>query len=133
MRLLAPSMAVVTISEMRHALINTLGKQGMSPEEISALAEQIMNYFGFDDCVMDNTLTSGERDIFYMLEEAGFLTTIQEEVPVAKGKIWRLHYWVLHRENIRRFARIGEEKKVDTDEFNDFYKNLEDSAWYHQF
>jgi len=60
------------------ALKNTLGKKGMSDDDIEKLAEYMMSFFGFEGEVIDNRLTSEDRDVFYMLEEEGFLTTTQE-------------------------------------------------------
>jgi hypothetical protein len=62
------------------ALHNTLGKKGMSDGDNRKLAEYLMSFFGYADEIIDNRLTSEDRDVFYMLEEEGFLTTTQEEV-----------------------------------------------------
>src|SRR5512137_1966311 len=97
------------------ALQNTLGKKGMSPDDIGKLAEYLLSFFGFTDEVIDNRLTSEDRDVFYMLEEEGFLTTTQEEVHLKKGKLWRIHYWILKKEQILRLARREEEKLKSRD------------------
>ena len=69
-----------------------------------------MSFFGFTDQVIDNRLTSEDRDVFYMLEEEGFLTTRQEEVHLKKGKLWRIHYWILKKDQILRLARRKERR-----------------------
>ena len=123
-------MPTLTINEMKRAMMNKLGKRGMSKDEIENLATLIMGYFGFDDFVVDNRLNSKERDIFYMLEEEGFLSTLQEEVTIKKGKVWRIHYWILKIDAIRGFANEKEEeKKVEA--FS-VYGDLEDEAWHHK-
>lgn len=122
-------MTTLSLNEMKRAMTKKLGKRGMSPEEIDSLANQIMGYFGFDDFVVDNRLNSHERDIFYMLEEEGFLSTLQEEVTITKGKVWRIHYWILKYDTIRQFAtEEKKEKKVDR---YAVYGDLGDDAWRH--
>jgi hypothetical protein len=124
------SLPTITLAEMKRAMMNKLGKRGLSREEIDDLARLIMGYFGFEDFVVDNRLSSNERDIFYMLEEEGFLTTLQDEVIVKKGKLWRIHYWILKYDAIRAFASSkDEEKKVE--KFS-VYGTLEDDAWRHK-
>lgn len=122
-------MTVVSMDDVIHALQNTLGKKGMSEDDIKKLAEYLMSFFGFHDEVIDNRLTSEDRDVFYMLEEEGFLTTTQEEVHLKKGKLWRIHYWILKKDQIIRMAAEfrGKTKKVDTVET--LYAEMDDSMW----
>jgi hypothetical protein len=94
---------------MVKALANTMGKKGMSREDQEKLAEWILSFFGYTDEVIDNKLTSEDRDVFYWLEEEGFLTTTQEEVHLKKGKLWRIHYWILKKDQILRIAHQCEE------------------------
>ena len=82
---------VLTVDDLAQALKNTLGKKGMSEEKTMKLAEYIMNFFGFEDHVLDNKLTPKDRNVFYMLEGEGLLTTTQEEISLKKGKLWRMH------------------------------------------
>jgi hypothetical protein len=111
------------------ALQNTLGKKGMSPEDIEKLAEYLMSFFGFTDEVIDNRLTSEDRDVFYMLEEEGFLTTTQEEVHLKKGKLWRIHYWILKKDQILRLARREEKKQKSKDECSAVYDDISEEIW----
>ena len=96
------TLTVVSMEDVVTALHNTLGKKGMSDGDIRKLAEYLMSFFGYTDEVIDNRLTSEDRDVFYMLEEEGFLTTTQEEVHLKKGKLWRIHYWILKKDQILR-------------------------------
>jgi len=121
-------LTVVSMEDVVFALQNTLGKKGMSPEDIEKLAEYLMSFFGFTDEVIDNRLTSEDRDVFYMLEEEGFLTTTQEEVHLKKGKLWRIHYWILKKDQIIRLSQQGEEeprKDVEAD----VYDQVSDEEW----
>src|SRR3990172_1675566 len=97
-------MPVVTMSEIRVALRVTVGQRGMTEEDICALADYLISFSGFDSEVIDNRLDMDDRDVFYMLEEAGILSTRQEEVHIKKGKLWRIHYWILRTDRIKEIA-----------------------------
>jgi hypothetical protein len=98
-------MPLVTMSELRAALRATVGRRGMTEDDIVALADYLISFFGFDSEVIDNRLDMDDRDVFYMLEEGGILGTRQEEVHIKKGKLWRIHYWVLRTRRIKELAR----------------------------
>ena len=111
------------------ALSNTLGKKGMAESDIQRLAEYLMSFFGYTDEVIDNRLTSEDRDVFYMLEEEGLLTTTQEEVHLKKGKLWRIHYWILKKDQILRLANLEEEKEELVDDIEAIYDNMSEEVW----
>src|SRR6266508_3448992 len=98
-------MPVVSMSELRAALRATVGKRGMTEEDIGTLADYLISFFGFEAEVIDNRLDMDDRDVFYMLEEAGLLGTRQEEIHIKKGKLWRIHYWILRTNRIKQLAR----------------------------
>jgi hypothetical protein len=102
---------IVTQTEVRAALKRTVG-DGMSEEQLDALAEYVLSFFGYETEVIDNRLDVDDRDVFYMLEEAGLVTTRQEEVFIKKGKLWRIHYWVLRTSRIKEIAHHGMTKAV---------------------
>ncbi len=129
MRSAGEMVTVVSMDDMNLALKNTLGKKGMADDDIEKLAEYLLSFFGYTDEVIDNRLTSEDRDVFYMLEEEGFLTTTQEEVHLKKGKLWRIHYWILKREQILRMARYQEEPQEKKDDFSAVYDEISEEAW----
>jgi hypothetical protein len=120
-------MAVVTVKEMRKALRKTVGKKGMAEEDIAKLAEYLFSLFGYHQEVIDNRLTMDERDVLYLLEEEGLLSTRQEEVHLKKGKLWRIHYWILKTDYIKKLAK-PEEKKGGVD-YKAVYDKVSDEAW----
>jgi len=122
-------MTVVTMQQVESALKKTVGRKGMSDAEIKSLADYVMSFFGYTDEVIDNRLTSGDRDVFYMLEEEGLLTTTQEEVLLKKGKLWRIHYWILKKDQIIRLAKMDEEGVVEKDEQAGVYDQVSDEEW----
>lgn len=122
-------MTVVSMDDVVSALRNTLGKKGMAENDIKRLAEYLMSFFGYTREVIDNRLTSEDRDVFYMLEEEGLLTTTQEEVHLKKGKLWRIHYWILKNDQILRLARQSEEIQKGTDDSSAIYDEISEEVW----
>lgn len=122
-------MTVVTMQQVELALKRTLGKKGMSDDEVKRMAEYVMSFFGYTDEVIDNRLTPEDRDVFYMLEEEGLLTTTQEEVLLKKGKLWRIHYWILKKDQIIRLASADEEGKAKEKVPEDVYDQLSEEEW----
>ncbi len=121
-------METITLKVLSKAMTNTLGKKGMNPEHIEKLAEYLLNFFGFNDYIIDNVLNSKDRDVFYMLEEEGLLKTEREEVNIKKGKNWRIHYWILNKRRILALADADEEEEEE-DEAYAVYDDLSDEIW----
>ena len=63
------------------------------------------------------------------MEEEGFLTTTQEEVHLKKGKLWRIHYWILKKDQILRLARKQEELAQKKDEASAIYDDISEEVW----
>ncbi|MFO7618658.1 MAG: DUF6015 family protein [Thermoplasmata archaeon] len=120
-------MSAITKEDLEIAFGKTLADKGFSEEQILKMADDIITLFGFDNAVIDNRLEPKQRDLFYKLEEAGLMHTQQEEVTLAKGKVWRLHYWFLNRELILKLSR-GLEDKVEADEFA-VYSEMDEEVW----
>ncbi len=120
-------MVTITLDDVEKALMNTLGKKGMTKEEVKKLARYVMNFFGYDDMVSDNLLKAKDRDVFYTLQDVGLLTTFQDQITIKKGKIWRIHYWVLKKNDILRLANLKEEDKKD--EMYTIYNEISDEVW----
>lgn len=123
-------MSVVTMRQVELALKKTVGKKSdMTGDEIEKLAEYVMSFFGYTDEVIDNRLTPSDRDVFYMLEEEGLVTTTHEEVLLKKGKLWRIHYWILKKDQIIRLANRDEKEVQKADSVPDVYKEISDEQW----
>ena len=111
------------------ALENTLGRRGMLEVDTNQLAEYLMSFFGFEEHIIDNQLTAEARDVFYMLEEEGILTTQQEEVHLETGQLWRLHYWVLKTDQIQRLASQGNDLGCKKTAEETTYDEISDDCW----
>jgi hypothetical protein len=121
---------VVTYDDLVAALSKILGKKGMGQEEINKLAIYLLNFFGYSDYIIDNILHTEDRDVFYMLEEEGLLTTEREEIYILKGKVWRIHYWMLRKRKIIELSRAVDEKvkKKKKNEYS-VYDDVPDDLW----
>ena len=124
-------MVVVSIKELKVALEKALSSKQLSREQIERLSERIMDLFGFEDQVVDNRLSPEDRDIFYMLEEAGLVTTIEDDVQVQKGKTWRIYYWVLKKDQIKRLSSESEAKAAEVEPEADIYETISEDVWKH--
>ncbi len=123
-------MSVVTMRQVELALKRTVGKRtDMSEEEVKNLAVYVMSFFGYTDEVIDNKLTPTDRDVFYMLEEEGLVTTTHEEVLLKKGKLWRIHYWILKKDQIARLAALGDEEEKSAEPAASVYEEISDEQW----
>ena len=121
---------VITLQEMRLALRAVLGGKGISGADTDKLADYLMNFFGFDDYIIDNILDAEDRDVFYTLEEEGLLRTEREEIYLLKGKMWRIHYWILRKREILALARDKAEapaKKLDN--LVSLYDQVGEEVW----
>lgn len=121
-------MVTITVEDVENALMNTLGKKGMEKEEIRKLAEYMMNFFGFSDTITDNLLKTKDRDVFYTLQDIGILTTSRDQIRIKRGKIWRIHYWVLKKNEILRLANFTDENETEND-YGRIYTEISNEIW----
>ncbi len=120
-------MAVVTLEEMTEAIRRTLVAHGKIPaEEAGAVALQVLSYFGSEQSILDNILSTEDRDIFYRLEEEGLLSSEEEDAVVDKGKNWRIHYWLLNRNAI---LDAGGKEVAKVDHPGAVYEKMSSEEW----
>jgi hypothetical protein len=107
-----------------------LGGKGISEPDTDKLADYIMNFFGFEDYIIDNVLDAEDRDVFYTLEEEGILRTEREEIYLLKGKMWRIHYWILRKRDILALARDKGELPHRVEEtYASIYSQVGEEVW----
>ena len=121
-------MPSITEPELTRAIERTLVAHGrMSANEARPVARMVLGYFGADDTVLDNKLSSDDRDRFYQLEEEGLLTSEEEDATVSRGKTWRIHYWLLKKARIRDVGQGGE--APPSDEAEQVYRSMREADW----
>jgi hypothetical protein len=122
------SVSPITEAELTRAIERTLVAHGKIPaEEARRTARTVLDYFGPGDTVLDNKLTSEDRDRFYRLEEEGLLTSEEEDATVSRGKTWRIHYWLLKKAKVREAGQRGE-APVETDA-GEVYRDMSTADW----
>jgi len=122
--------ATVTVDDLTIAIKNSIDNSNeMEDEQAYALAHHVLNFFGYSDRIIDNILEPEDRDAFYMLEDAGILTTEREETTLYDGREWRIHYWLFRRNKISEL--MGRSRVASTGEDTDqsIYSNLPDDIW----
>ena len=121
-------MAAITEAELTRALERTLVARGkLRIEEARPTALMVLGYFGADDSVLDNKLSSDDRDRFYQLEEEGLLSSEEEDATVSRGKTWRIHYWLMQKSRVREVGRAGE--TATAEDAGSVYRSMGESDW----
>lgn len=105
---------IITLDIMSKAISNRIGIQ---KEKSRRIAEFILDLFGYDNRIIDNVLQPEDRQLLYMLEAEGILSTGREEVKLYDGREWLTHYWQLRKRYIVDYAFNGEKQK------NNLYSN----------
>jgi hypothetical protein len=128
-------MDIITLNDLSKALINRVG---IPKDEAVKVAGFILDLFGFDDRIIDNILEPEDRQLFYILEAAGILTTGREEIRLHDGREWLTHYWEIKRRSILRYSKNVVRKDAakaiypmkNKDVQKEFmYNDLSDDVW----
>ncbi len=123
----------VTVDDLKLAIKNSIdNSMGMEDEQAYDLAHHVLNFFGYSDRIIDNVLEPEDRDAFYMLEDAGILTTEREETTLYDGREWRIHYWLFRREKIVELMAHARSSSTETDSEKSVYSDLPDDIWYNR-
>jgi len=114
---------MITVRKLAAGIEKRLAR---APDEALEEARIVMNYFGFEDTIIDNAVEPQDRKLLYALQEAGILHSYWETVPLLDGRHWRIFYWQLDEKVLERLAR-GEEAPTE----DHLYQTLPDEAWSH--
>jgi len=125
---------IITLDDLSRAIANRVG---IDIEEARRDAGFVMDIFGFDDRVIDNVLDPEDRQLFYILEEEGMLTTEREETTLYDGREWRTHYWKLRKDVILKYAQEGNngernlllDKQPKNVSDEDIYNTIDETLW----
>jgi hypothetical protein len=128
-------MNIITLDDLSKAIANRVG---IGIEEARRDAGFVMDIFGFQDRVIDNVLDPEDRQLFYILEEEGMLTTEREETTLYDGREWRTHYWVIKKDIILKFAKdenkrtrsvLSDKQTIEDISDEAIYDALEEDIW----
>jgi len=119
----------IKVDELTTAIKNSIDEKGMETSAAQMMAEHVLNFFGFNDRIIDNILEQEDRDVFYMLEDAGLLTTEREETTLYDGREWRIHYWLFEKDKIIEKINSQSEREEQSGEEQNVYDEVPDGVW----
>ncbi|MBX8637678.1 MAG: hypothetical protein KIY11_04875 [Thermoplasmata archaeon] len=119
----------LTVDNLSVAIRNSIDRDDMPAEQAMAMAQHVMNFFGYSERIIDNMLEPEDRDAFYMLEDSGILTTEREETTLYDGREWRIHYWLFRKERIWALINGTEIREDVTSVDTSIYDNVPDDVW----
>jgi len=102
---LAATSGPVDFDSLAKAIRRSVGHDGMRSEDARSIAAHVLNFFGFNERIIDNVLEPDDRDTFYMLEDTGILETERDETTLYDGREWRIHYWMFRKDRIFELAQ----------------------------
>ena len=123
-------MNIVTVNELSTAIEEKLD---IDTVEAKKYANIVMDFFGFEDRIIDNTLEQKDRQLFYMLEAQGLLHTQREMITLVDGRQWRIHYWLLTKKTILRYSNnqliSTKHKNRQPSQHDNIYSYLPKDMW----
>jgi len=121
---------IVTVNELSTAIEEKLD---IGTVEAKKYANIVMDFFGFEDRIIDNTLEQKDRQLFYMLEAQGLLHTQREMITLVDGRQWRIHYWLLTKKTILRHSNnqliSTKHKNRQPSQHDNIYSYLPKDMW----
>lgn len=122
--------STLTVEDLAEAIRNSIDEEGMKEEEARAMAQHVMNFFGYSERIIDNVLEPEDRDAFYILEDSGLLTTEREETTLYDGREWRIHYWLFRKDKIVELMEHAKKESVkEEEEKESVYDEIPDDIW----
>ena len=120
---------VLTVAQLSSAIMKSIDRQDIQPEAANQLATHVMNFFGYNDTIIDNILEPEDRDAFYMLEDLGLLMTEREETTLYDGREWRIHYWLFRKNKIDDLTGDSGALDGEEDELSSIYDDIPEDIW----
>jgi hypothetical protein len=117
---------IITVEDLSQAIQDRIG---LVTDEAERDAEFVMDIFGFNDRIIDNVLEPEDRQLFYILEEEGLLTTEREETTLYDGREWRTHYWLFRKDKILASADAMRQKQTSKDQEFGIYSEMPEDVW----
>ncbi len=122
-------LSTLTIDDLTRAIKNSIDRAGMKDEEARAMAQHVLNFFGYSERIIDNVLEPEDRDAFYMLEDSGILTTEREETTLYDGREWRIHYWMFRKDRILELVE-AQKAKEEAQRAVSVYDDVPEDTWF---
>jgi hypothetical protein len=121
---------ILTMGKLTKAIQNSMQTHQIKEEDAKRMAEHMLNFFGYSDRIIDNILQPDDRDVFYIMEDTGILTTEREETTLYDGREWRINYWLLRTSKIQELLNSEPKGGNNGGEQDDsVYDELPDEVW----
>jgi len=121
---------IVTLNELSTAIEEKLDIDAVEAKRYAII---VMDFFGFEDRIIDNALEQKDRQLFYMLETQGLLHTQREMITLVDGRQWRIHYWLLTKKTILRYSNnqliSTKHKNRQPSQHDNIYSYLPKDMW----
>ena len=124
----AGPLGTLTVEDLTRAIRNSIDRAGMKDDEARAMAQHVLNFFGYSERIIDNVLEPEDRDAFYMLEDSGILTTEREETTLYDGREWRIHYWMFRKDRIAELV-AAQKMKEQAEKAATVYDDVPEDFW----
>jgi hypothetical protein len=121
---------ILTMAKLTKAIQNSMNTHQIKEEDAKRMAEHMLNFFGYSDRIIDNILQPDDRDVFYIMEDTGILTTEREETTLYDGREWRINYWLLRTNKIQELLNSAPSRRLNSgEEDQSVYDELPDEVW----
>ena len=120
---------ILTLENLTRAIQNSMGLKGIDKSEAKRMAEHMLNFFGYSDRIIDNVLEPEDRDVFYMMEDSGLLTTEREETTLYDGREWRINYWLFRKSRIQELINLAKDENEEAEDEDSVYDEIPEDVW----
>ena len=122
---------IITPEILSKAIRYAIGLDKIDEEQAKIMAYHIMNFFGFNDEIIDNILEPPDRDLMYTMEDYGLMGTEREETTLWDGREWRINYWRFRKDRIFYYVDNPQQEKENDEEniYEDIYNSIPDDVW----
>jgi hypothetical protein len=120
---------ILTLDNLTRAIQNSMGVKGIDKPEAKRMAEHMLNFFGYSDRIIDNVLEPEDRDVFYMMEDSGLLTTEREETTLYDGREWRINYWLFKKGRIQELMNLSSDDEEEGENEDNVYEDIPEDVW----
>jgi hypothetical protein len=124
---------IVTPDILAGAMVNALKLRGYNMNYNDALktAEHILNFFGFEDQILENVLENDDREVLYFLEDLDLLDFKKDSVNVNRS-ILSLETWNISTVQLKKkkiFELSTQEIEHPREVESLIYEKLPEEAW----
>jgi len=121
---------IVTPEILAGVMVNALKLRGYNMNYSDALetAEHILNFFGFENQIIENVLENDDREILYFLEDLDIIEFRVSTLYKFDGKEWNVSTVHLKKNKISELANQEIEPSSEI-EISKIYEKLPEEAW----